>query len=315
MKSYIFGINSLDLIDDEINLLSKINLYGIVLFARNIGSREQVLGLNAKIKNKLGSHVKICIDQEGGRVQRINFTQKYPSAQEMTKLSESEFEQSVKNMSIELKNLGFDINFAPVCDINYKVDTPLISDRSFGKDVDEVVKYCSKFIEISKNEGIDCVLKHIPGHGRANIDSHIDIPRISSDILTLENTDFAVFKRLDKLCNIAMTSHIIYDCLDKTAPFSVSKTAIDYIKTNIFKGLILTDAIEMGALIKHFDKNLSSGYEDVNFYATKKYKTNHERCKILRKISSECLSAGCDIVMHCSGNLQEMSGILSGIAD
>jgi len=319
MKKYIFGIKSYELSQKEIDLFKKIDLFGIALFTRNIESKDQVMKLNKDIKNKLGEGVKICVDQEGGRVQRINFTKKYLSSFEFAqkyKEGGDIWGKSVKKniiaMSYELKDLGFDINFAPVCDILYPVETNLISDRSFGENQEIVTRFCRKFIQYSKKLGIDCVLKHIPGHGRADIDSHINLPIVKSSLEELNNSDFMVFKNLSKDCNLAMTAHVIYESLDSEKPFTISKKAIKYIKDNIFNGLLLTDAIEMGAMIKYFDKNVSCGYEGVNFYEKKIYETTDERCKILYKISKECFDAGIDVVMHCSGDLKEMQAIING---
>ncbi len=317
--SYLFGINSTILGENEENLLKTCDLYGIVLFSRNIQSPEQVKYLIKDIKNKLGNSVKICVDQEGGRVQRINFTQKYPSSLEFSQKFQQEnsaaeefMQKNVENMSRELKTLGFDINFAPVLDLFYKVETNLISDRSYGENPDFVSKMCEKFIKFSQNEGIECVLKHIPGHGRANIDSHLDLPVITADLAQLNQMDFVPFVKLSPICKLAMTAHVIFTALDAEKPFTISKKAIDYIK-NLCPGVkIMTDAIEMGALVKFYNKNLESQYSNVNFYE-KSTTGKQELLEILAKIASQCQNSGCDITMHCSGNFEEMRAILQKI--
>lgn len=315
MGQYIFSINGTSISEEEIGLLKNVDLFGIVLFSRNIASSEQVLQLNKNIKNSLGSHIKICVDQEGGAVQRVNFGNKYPSSIEYTK-SYKEYDTmelinaKVEQMSIELKQLGFDINFAPVVDL--LVNDTYISNRSFSSNPDDVIAMAKQFIQISQNAGIECVLKHIPGHGRAKNDSHKSLPIINEDLQKLEGSDFKIFKQLEQYCDFAMTCHVVHNALDPENPVTVSKKAIDYIKKNIFSKTIMTDAIEMGALIDWHNPNVKkihyndySASESVDFSADL-----IEFRSALKSIINASFSAGVDIVLHTSGNFDEMKYIL-----
>lgn len=303
--SYIFGIESTTLQDNEVELLKTVDLYGIVLFARNIENFEQTKNLINDIKNKLGSHLKICVDQEGGRVQRVKFTKEYPSAQDFSEkfINKSEdaedfMMQNVSEMSRELKNIGFDVNFAPVVDLLYNVDTNLISNRSFGKNPEFVASMCEKFIKFSNNDGIDCVLKHIPGHGMANVDSHLNLPIVNASLEHLMKNDLIPFQKLSKICNLAMTAHVIFTALDDKTPFTLSKKAISFVKNLCPNIKFITDAIEMGALLKFYDKTLESPCENVNEYHSVEERIGLAR-KTLHQITKDSFNAGCDIVMYC----------------
>lgn len=296
---YIFSLTSAELQEKEIEILKKYDLFGIVLFKRNISSEEQVRKLNSDIKNKLGSHLKICVDQEGGRVQRVKFTKNYPSMLEFTKNDEKFMEENVRMMSRELKNLGFDINFAPVVDLTHQVETNLISDRSFGSDFEYVIQMSEKFIKYSTEEGIETVLKHIPGHGRANVDSHLELPRVLTSLEMLENTDFIPFKRLSNVCNMAMTAHVVYDAIDSEYPATVSKKCIDYIRNSIgFNGLLITDAVEMGAMIKFFDSQAKLSNLGVNHHDSNSNRGENSE-EIFKKMQKACSDAGIDVYMDC----------------
>jgi beta-glucosidase-like glycosyl hydrolase len=282
-KNAIVGISSTSLSADEITLLKEHNPYGIILFKRNCENETQVKELNRSIKNIL-PHSKIFIDQEGGRVARLlqpNFIE-FPAAQ--TFKNQEEIYNNYYKMGCYLSSLGIDVNCAPVADLYYPEADKIIGDRSFGDNVENVAKCAEETANGLIASGVAPVIKHIPGHGRALVDSHLHLPIIETDLKTLEATDFAVFRRLNHL-PMAMTAHIIYKALDEELPVTISKKAINYIREVInFKGILISDDLNMKAL-------------------------NGD----LADLTLQSLEAGCNLVLHCSGKLPEMEKILSAI--
>ncbi len=280
-KKAIVGISSVELTVDEIDLFTKYQPYGIILFKRNCKDPVQLQALNRSIK-ALIPNCMIFIDQEGGRVARLKEPEfkEFPAASSLK--SREKVYNNYKEMGEYLYSLGIDANCAPVADLYFDFANNIIGDRSFGEDVEQVIKFASAAAEGLLDSGIVPVIKHIPGHGRALADSHLELPIVDSSIEELEKTDFKVFKALQHL-PMAMTAHIIYTALDPDQPVSISKKSIDYIRSTLgFKGLIMSDAIEMKALKGDFSS-----------------------------LAKQVLDAGCDIVLHCTGEIEEMKQVLS----
>ena len=280
-RKIIFGISEYSLTPEEIQLFTQHPPFGIILFKRNCLNPLQVKELNKSIK-ELIPEVKIFVDQEGGRVARLKAPEfiEFPAASSL-KTSSAVYENYSK-MGKYLYELGFDGNCAPVADLYYPYADKIIGDRSFGSDVDHVATLARSTANALLDVGVLPVIKHIPGHGRALVDSHLELPIVEAHLEELEKTDFAVFKQLNDL-PLAMTAHVIYTALDSKLPVTLSKKAIDYIRNNIgFKGLIMSDDLNMKAL-----------------------KGN------LKDLSNQAIEAGCDIILHCSGNIDEMKEILS----
>ncbi len=282
-KNAILGISSTSLTLDEINLFKEHKPYGIILFKRNCDTETQVKNLNESIKNILPES-KILIDQEGGRVARLrkpNFLEFPPADQLNTK------ELAYNNyyiMGEYLRSLGVDINCAPIADLHYSYANKIIGDRSFGEEAHIVASLALSAAQGLIDSGITPIIKHIPGHGRALVDSHLDLPIIDTELSILEKTDFAVFKQLNHL-PLAMTAHIIYTSLDPISPVTISKKAISYIRNNIgFNGLLISDDLNMKALKGS-----------------------------LTELTKQTLNAGCDFALHCSGDFNEMNEVLNAI--
>lgn len=283
MKRAIIGIEGPVLSDREIQMLEQFKPYGIILFKRNCATREQLIFLNKQIKS-ISSESKVFIDQEGGRVARLKKPEfdEFPSAASLRDSSEVFY--NYKKMGEYLYDLGIDANCAPVADLFYPFADNIIGDRSFGSSADEVIEFASAAAEGLMESGIIPIIKHIPGHGRALVDSHMELPVVTTDLAELEETDFRVFKELKHL-PLAMTAHIIFTNLDPKFPVSISKKSINYIREKIgFKGGIMSDDIGM--------KALSGSFEE---------------------LTSQVLNAGCDIVLHCSGIYEESFKVLSSI--
>lgn len=304
LNNLIFGLSGHVLLNKEMEFFEKSKPLAFILFKRNIKNKEQLLNLTDSLK-KLSPEAKIFIDQEGGRVARIKppIAQKeYPAGKYFADIYEKNPEQAKKEIKEnysqvmkELKTFNIDSPCAPVCDLLNEEGHGIIGDRSFGDNVPQVVDLALKAIEGIKEQGGIAFLKHIPGHGRASVDSHLELPIVKTELKTLEQTDFKVFKELAKEEDVwGMTAHIIYECLDKEKPATLSKEVIKYIREEIgFKGILVTDDIGMKALhqnVKEEDKFSHFG-----------------------KIAKECLEAGCDVVLHCSGILQEMEAVYEGL--
>ncbi|AAU04160.1 glycoside hydrolase family 3 N-terminal domain-containing protein [Rickettsia typhi] len=295
-KPVIIGISGSELTDAERELFEAHNPLGIILFRRNIRKNEKgeqdkaaLIKLIENIKEVLGDNTIIAIDQEGGMVKRLIAPTFYdaPAAQSFTELQTCKYNYST--IAKELREVGINLNFAPVADLIHDGADNIISDRSFGKEPEIVVPLCLSAIEGLQEEKVTACIKHISGHGRATVDSHIELPIIDTSLKTLEDTDFKVFKELAKhdYIKLAMTAHIIYTSLDPDNPATLSKIVIDYIKNNIcFKGIIISDTIEMHAL--------SGSMTD---------------------ITKRALDAGVDIVLECTVEFNKMSEVLGSVAE
>jgi beta-glucosidase-like glycosyl hydrolase len=295
LAPYIFGISGFSLTNQEIDFLGKVKPYGIILFPRNLESKDQIKGLTNHI-HSLVKNIKIFIDQEGGRVQRIKppigsikyKPQKYFG--DLYKLDPDraiqELRENYKDLSLELKELGIDVTCAPVCDLFYENanNGSIMGDRTFSSDPEIVIILAQEALKAMKENGIEGIIKHIPGHGRA-LDSHKELPFVNASLKELEANDCKVFHNLAKLeyLKYAMTAHIVYKAIDQDNACTVSAKVITYIKEIIgFKGLLITDAIEMralnGSLIERMDRSFKSG---------------------------------CDIVLHCTGKIEEMMSLVA----
>ena len=279
-KPAILGISSTILTLEEIELFKIHQPYGIILFKLNCENEIQLKALTTSIREII-PNCKILIDQEGGRVARLrkpNFIE-FPAANTLSTANQAY--ENYFSMGKYLKSFGIDVNCAPIADLYYPYAHNIIGDRSFGSDVNMVVKLASAAAQGLIDSGVVPIIKHIPGHGRALVDSHLELPIVDTDLNTLEQTDFAVFKQLNNL-PMAMTAHVIYNALDTELPVTTSKKSIEYIRKEIgFKGLLISDDINMKALQGS-----------------------------LAQLTIQVLEAGCDIVLHCSGDIGEIREVL-----
>ena len=289
-KRAIIGIQGLSLSDEEIFILKKYSPLGIILFSRNIKNKKQVKKLIINIRDSLGWKCPILIDQEGGRVQRLKrpIWTKYPSAKifgDIANISLRKAKRAVYLnyvlLGIELKELGISVNCAPCLDVKSKIMHSIIGDRSFSANPNIVTSLGDSACKGMIDAGILPVIKHIPGHGKAIVDSHKELPKITDSIKSLENSDFIPFKALSKM-PIAMTAHILFSNIDKNFPITQSKKAYNYIRNIIkYEGILISDDIDMLAL---------SG--------SIKYKVD------------SIIKANFDIVLHCSGNIIDAEQVL-----
>jgi len=287
-KAIIFGIKGPKLSIEEKFFLKKQKPWGIILFSRNIENLKQLKLLINDIKKLFkDNYYPIIIDQEGGRVSRLNklldfstFSQAY--FENIYKKNKKHFlkiyQIYIDTVCHILKNIGVNINTVPVLDLRKNNGHDIIGDRSFSNDPIIVSKMGNLCVDLYKKNKIGTVIKHIPGHGGAKSDSHFFTPIVTDSKNKLIRSDFVPFKKCDSL--FAMTAHIIYKSYDKRYPCTHSKTVINEIIRNHmnFKGLVITDDISMGAL------------------------------KLgLRNNAIKALDAGCNLILHCNGNIKEMS--------
>ena len=288
-RSFITGIKSTTLSINEKIFLQQYKPWGVILFSRNIKSLKQGKKLTDEIKNIFkDKNYPILIDQEGGRVNRLkNFFNTELLTGEFfgilylkdKKKFYNYYETFIKQTSILLKLIGVNINTLPVLDLRLKGSSSIIGDRSFSKDPKIVSKIGDICIYNFHSNNIGTVIKHIPGHGLAKVDSHKLTPIINKNLKYLIKNDFSTFKK--KSSFFAMTAHIVYTNIDKANTATHSKKIIQLIRKNIkFKNIIMSDDISMKSLKSSIKVNTLRAF-----------------------------NAGCDLVLHCNGNIKEMCDV------
>jgi beta-N-acetylhexosaminidase len=289
----IFGLKSLELNSEEIKFFKKVMPVGFILFARNIKDKIQVKKLTDSLKDLCEEDIFILIDQEGGRVQRMTEPnwQKYPSGQYFADLylknpdlARKECYDNFIKLTNDLKEVGINTNCTPILDINFADTHEIIKCRSFGQNPEQISDLCRVVANAHLDNGIFPIIKHIPGHGRAIADSHLELPIVDISLEELQKSDFIAFKNLSDL-KFAMTAHILYPQIDDQNPATMSKKMLDIIRNDIgFKNVIMTDDLSMKALKGSF-----------------------------REKTTKCLSTGCDLILHCNGDMKEMLEIYDAI--
>jgi beta-N-acetylhexosaminidase len=285
-RSFITGIKSTTLSINEKIFLQQYKPWGVILFSRNIKSLKQCKKLTDQIKKIFRDYnYPILIDQEGGRVNRLYkfFDADFLTGEFFGKLYLNDkkkfnihYKLFIKKTSFLLKSIGVNINTVPVLDIKLKGSSSIIGDRSFSKDPKIISKIGDICISNFHSNKIATVIKHIPGHGLAKVDSHKLTPSVKKNLKYLISNDFSTFK--SKASLFAMTAHIIYTNIDNLNTATHSKKIIQLIRNNIkFKNLIMSDDISM--------KSLKGSIHDNTVKA---------------------FNAGCDLVLHCNGNQKEM---------
>ena len=285
-RAFIVGIRSLKLSKEEKIFLKTYKPWGVILFLRNIKTIKQTKNLTDSIKNIFkDKNYPILIDQEGGKVNRFsniesfnNFTSEFFGnlyEQDKIKLNII-YKFFVDRTSELLKKAGININTVPVLDIRVNGASNVIGSRSFSKNINTVNDMGDLCIKLFHANSIGTVIKHIPGHGQAKVDSHNYTPVINKSLLHLSKNDFIVFKNKKSL--FAMTGHLVFNKIDQLNTVTHSKKIIDYIRKKIgFKNILISDDISMKSLKKDIKTNTVKSFE-----------------------------AGCNIVLHCNGKLNEM---------
>ena len=290
----ILGCCGPKLTAEERAFFRRVKPWGFILFGRNVTNPDQVRALVDALRDTVGrADAPVLIDQEGGRVQRLGPPNwgRYPPGRaygdlaghdpllrrEITRLG-------ARLMAHDLKALGINVDCAPVLDVPDPAGHEIIGDRAYGRTPDEVALLGRAAAEGLIAGGVLPVIKHIPGHGRAMADSHLELPVVDASLEDLEARDFAPFRVLSDM-PIAMTAHVIFAAIDRKRPATASKKVIRRIVRGAigFDGLVMSDDLSM--------KALSGGFT--------------ERAEAAR-------AAGCDVVLHCNGDMAEMKAVAAG---
>lgn len=237
---------------------------GIILFGKNLGSKEEIISLTADLQETAKSEnlppFLISTDQEGGRVFRVkDGVTAYPGAMAVGQTGNEEWGKTVGFVtSFELRSLGINFLFAPVLDINNNPFNPVINTRSFGSDIGRVSNVAVAYEQGARLGGALPVIKHFPGHGDTNVDSHLGLPIIKKSLAELEALELVPFKKaIESGAEAVMTAHIMYPLIDEKYPATLSKKILtDILRKKLrFDGIIITDAMEMHAISKNFEKD------------------------------------------------------------
>ena len=286
-RSFIVGIKSIKLSKKEEHFLKKYKPWGVILFSRNIKDIKQTFKLTSSIRKVFkDKRYPILVDQEGGRVNRLkniisfdNLTSEFFGNKFIKNYREFNFfyKLFIDKTSYLLRLLGININTVPVLDLKIKGANKVIGDRSFSRNpkiVSKIGDYCIKYF---KENRIGTVIKHIPGHGLAKVDSHLSTPFVSKKLDYLTKNDFIPFKNKQSL--FAMTAHIVFTDIDNKNTVTHSKKLIKLIRNRIgFKNILISDDLSMKSLKGPIKENTIKTFK-----------------------------AGCNIVLHCNGNLKEMT--------
>ncbi len=286
----IFGCDGLRLTAEEKTFFRDVQPFGFILFARNIDSADQVRALCDDLRACVDHHAPILIDQEGGRVQRIRApmaTEWLPPLEEVQKAGPNAARAMYLRYRIiahELMALGIDADCAPMVDVARPGTHPFLRNRCYGEDPQQIIEIARAVSEGLWDGGVYPVIKHMPGHGLAVVDSHKDLPRVSVPKAELAG-DFAPFKALNDL-PMGMTAHIVFEDMDD-APATTSPKMMQFMREEIgFDGLIMTDDIDMQALSGTVDERAAAA-----------------------------IAAGCDAVLHCNGTLADRQAVAAAIGE
>jgi beta-N-acetylhexosaminidase len=303
MQPLFLGLAGLALNDDERALFRAANPAGYILFKRNLDSPDQVRALTQSLRDLAGRDVPILIDQEGGRVARLRppHWPEFPTGERFGLLYDKAPITAIEACRLNalalaalLKDLGINVDCLPLLDVRDTQGHDIIGDRSFGTEPMVVSALGKAVLDGFRAGGICGVVKHIPGHGRARADSHLELPVVTASRDELER-DFEPFRRLAD-APMAMTAHITYTALDAERCATLSPDVIDFIRNDIgFGGLLMSDDLGMHAL-----GNPQSGGHPPGSNALQDFGA--------RALAS--LDAGCDIALHCSGDFNEMRSIV-----
>jgi len=258
---FAFGFDGYSLPCSARDLLVQQKASGVVLFKRNIDSLEQLINLNASITNLSvpGLPHIISVDQEGGRVARLNnICTPIQSARDLANKVFDDFEHTYRvgaMMAREMVSLGFNLDFAPVLDVDTNPKNPIIGDRSFSKDPHIAARLGANFIRGMQEAGLGACGKHFPGHGDTSLDSHLSLPQVTKTWRQLKKTEIVPFQEaIKQKVACLMTAHVVYDQLDSEFPATLSKNILQNILRGKmgFSGLLISDDLNMKAIADYY---------------------------------------------------------------
>ena len=295
IRAAVFGCAGAVLDADEAAFFRAVNPAGFILFQRNCVDPAQLKQLVDDLRGTIDRpNPLVLIDQEGGRVQRMRSPgwRDTPAPGRFADLASGSptdaadaARTNARLTAHDLFAAGINVNCVPLLDIAQPETTAAIGDRAFGRDQATVTHLAHAVVEGTMAGGVLPVIKHMPGHGRAAVDSHLELPRVDADLATLEEVDFAPFKAMADL-PLGMTAHLLYTSVDRHNPGTLSATVInEVVRGRIgFDGLLFSDDISMEALPGELNER-----------------------------SQRALAAGCDVVLHCTGRMEEMRSIAESI--
>jgi beta-N-acetylhexosaminidase len=290
-RAFITGVSETELSTAERQLIAAAKPWGFILFRRNIASPAQVSKLVGEMRRAVGEpDAPVLVDQEGGRVQRFGppHWPVYPSGATFGQLYDvkpatalAAARLSARLIAADLVEVGVSVDCLPLADVPVPGANDVIGDRAYGEEPGKVAAIGRAITEGLAQGGILPILKHIPGHGRATADSHLSLPTVDTPRDELERTDFAAFQALADL-PMAMTAHVVFSAIDPAHPATTSATMVSQVIRGLigFQGLLMSDDVGMHALAGSIGARTRAVF-----------------------------AAGCDMVLHCSGDLQEMQEV------
>ncbi len=290
----ILGCQGHALTAEEAAFFRAVRPWGFILFRRNIETPDQLRALTAALRETIDDPAApVLIDQEGGRVQRMGppHWPKYPPGRAYGDLATNDplvrreiARLGARLMAHDLRAVGVNVDCVPVLDVPSPDGHEIIGDRAYGQDVETVAALGRAAAEGLIAGGVLPVIKHIPGHGRAMSDSHLELPVVDASYEALDARDFEPFRVLSDM-PMAMTAHVVYTAIDPRRPSTQSRTVIRRVTRGAigFDGLLMTDDLSMQALKGDFTARAKAA-----------------------------LAAGCDVVLHCNGDMAEMKAVVEG---
>ena len=289
-RAFITGLSGPRITPDERAFLREAAPWGLILFKRNISNPTQLAALVADFRDVCGWSAPVLVDQEGGRVQRLGppHWPIYPPGAAYGALYDQGPERGLaaarlgaRLIAADLAAIGISVDCLPIADVPVAGGDPVIGDRAYGQTPEKVAAIAAAIAEGLLAGGVLPVLKHLPGHGRATADSHAELPVVDADLASLQASDFAAFRPLAGL-PLGMTAHVVFTALDRDRPATTSPIMIGQVIRGFigFGGALMSDDVSMGAL---------SGS--------------------IAERSRAALAAGCDLVLHCNGEIAEMAAV------
>lgn len=289
VSAAIYGCSGHRLTAEERVFFRETSPWGFILFKRNVSNPEQLSDLTRDVRDAVGWDAPILIDQEGGRVQRMGppHWRRYPPAAAYLAARDGDVAGAARLVKIghrliaeDLRKVGINVDCAPVLDTPVEGAHDIIGDRALAREPEAVARLGRAAADGLLAGGVLPVVKHIPGHGRAMSDSHHHLPEVKLDLVSLDAWDFAPFKALNDL-PAAMTAHVVFKAMDAERPVTTSHDSIEIIRERLgFDGLLMTDDLSMKALKGPLGQR-----------------------------AERALTAGCDVVLHCNGDLTEMRAV------
>lgn len=287
-RAFVCGCRGPVLAEDERAFLRDSDPLGVILFGRNVQSPQQIAALTADIRDSLGRDALVLVDQEGGRVQRLGppHWRRYPAASRFGAIDDPDARERVirigaRLIAHDLASVGIDVDCLPVLDVPIEGAHDVIGARAYGDDPAVVARFGRAAALGLLDGGVLPVMKHVPGHGRASVDSHLALPTVHAPIGDLDRDDFEPF-RLNRDLPAAMTAHVVYADVDPERPATISPIVIEQVVRGTigFDGLLFSDDLSMKALPGTF-----------------------------RQKAEWLFAAGVDVALHCNGDRNEAASV------